>query len=294
MKSILHKIGILIIALAGEAIKLRYRLFPWHHKNGLNPSPRKEGLLVVSLTSYGRRVSSVLPFTIISLLRQTCKPDMLVLWLDRDHWDDANLPPQLQRLTHYGLTIRYCEDIKSYTKLIPSLLEWPQAAIVTCDDDIFYKKDMVERLWKAYLSDPTRIYSHRAHQVTFRADGMLKPYNDWDLEIQSGFGPSVFPTGVSGCLYKRELLHADVVRKELFMRLAPKADDVWFYFMERLQGTECEVLPTKGRIDIPLDAFYQYFHQGASLSSTNCKENQNDVQIQAVMEYYGLRAEDLR
>ena len=193
MKSILHKIGILIIALAGEAIKLRYRLFPWHHKNGLNPSPRKEGLLVVSLTSYGRRVSSVLPFTIISLLRQTCKPDMLVLWLDRDHWDDANLPPQLQRLTHYGLTIRYCEDIKSYKKLIPSLLEWPQAAIVTCDDDIFYKKDMVERLWKA---DPTRIYSHRAHQVTFRADGMLKPYNDWDLEIRSGSGPSVFPQGV--------------------------------------------------------------------------------------------------
>lgn len=288
-----RKLSILLSTLVGEAIKLRYRLFPWHVKDSLNTSTRKEGLLVVSLTSYGRRVRTVLPFTIISLLQQTCKPDVLVLWLDSDNWNDGNLPQQLRRLTRYGLTIRYCEDIKSYKKLIPALEEWPHATIVTCDDDIFYKRNMLERLWKAHLNNPGKVYSHRAHLVTFHANGTLKPYNDWKLEIREGTGGSVFPTGVAGCLYRRELLHPDVVRKDLFMYLAPKADDVWFYFMERLQGTECEVLPYQGQI-IPLDALYQFFHKEASLSASNCKENQNDVQIRAVMKHYELTEKNLR
>ena len=65
---------------------------------------RKEKV-IVSLTSYGRRVGEILPFTVISLLRQTYKPDLVLLWLDDEHWNDGNLPFILKRLKKKGLTI---------------------------------------------------------------------------------------------------------------------------------------------------------------------------------------------
>ena len=40
--------------------------------------------------------------------------------------------------------------------------------------------------------------------------------------------------------------------------------------------------------------FYQYFHRNASLAASNCKESQNDVQIQKVMDYYSIKASDLK
>ena len=260
----------------------------------INRQEFRQEKVIISLTSYGRRVSKILPYTIISLLRQTYKPDMIVLWLDSDNWNDDNLPKRLVKLKQYGLTIKYCKDLKSYKKLIPALEMFPNDIIVTCDDDIFYKKDMLGRLMKEYEKDPTRIYAHRAHKLKFSEGGELLPYNDWENQVSGVAGNLVFPTGVAGCLYKRSLLYKDICREDLFMKLAPKADDVWFYFMGLLQHTSRYVLPYQGDICIPLDGFYQYFHRNASLAASNCKESQNDVQIQKVMDYYSIKASDLK
>lgn len=288
----MHKLRILLAAVWGELLKLYYKMGLASVPYGLNREEVRKEKVIVSLTSYGRRVEKVLPFTIISLLRQTYKPDMVLLWLDNEHWNDDNLPLILKQLKNEGLTIRYCKDIKSYKKLIPTLNEYPNDLIVTCDDDVFYRKNMVERLIKEYMQNPTHIYVHRAHKLLFSPNGQLMLYNDWDLDVSGLKGHSVFPTGFGGCLYKRSLLYKDICREDLFLKLAPRADDVWFYFMEVMQGTECAVLPYKGYICIPLEFFYQYFHK-ASLSATNCKESQNDVQIRNVMAYYNLRDSDL-
>lgn len=289
----MHKLRILLAAVWGEILKLYYKMGLASVPYGLNREEERKEKVIVSLTSYGRRVEKILPFTIISLLRQTYKPDMVLLWLDDEYWNDGNLPLMLKRLKNKGLTIRYCKDIKSYTKLIPTLKEYPNDLIVTCDDDMFYRKNMVEQLIKEYMQDPSYIYTHRAHKLLFSSNGQLMLYNDWDLEVSGLKGHSVFPTGVGGCLYKRSLLYKDICREDLFLKLAPRADDVWFYFMEVMQGTECVVLPYKGYVCIPLDAFYQYFHKEASLSATNCKESQNDVQIRNVMAHYNLRDSNL-
>lgn len=269
----MRKIRILLAAICGELLKLYYKVGLGAIPYGLNLEEERKEKVIVSFTSYGRRVREVLPFMVISLLRQTYKPDMVLLWLDDEHWSDSNLPLILRQLKTKGLTIRYCKDIKSYKKLIPTLEEFPDDLIITCDDDIFYRRNMVERLVAEYEKDPSHVYTHRAHRVSFDNDGILKPYNDWEMEISGVGGHLVFPTGVGGCLYKRSLLHKDICREDLFMRLAPKADDVWFYFMEVLRGTECVVLPDKGYVYIPLDIFYQHFHKEASLSATNCKDS---------------------
>lgn len=243
---------------------------------------------VVSLTTYGRRVEKV-HTTIVSLLRQTMKPDMVILWLDSDNWNDENIPDSLRELQKHGLTIKFCKDIKSYKKLIPALNEFPDAMIITCDDDIYYRSNMVERLVKAYKADPTKIYAHRAHQITFNQQGSLECYNDWPEEISDVSGKYVFPTSGGGTLYTKALLHKDMCNEELFMKLSPKADDVWNYFMGFLQGTENVVLPYKGYIYLPLDVFYQVTHKGSNLASSNCKENMNDLQIKSIMEHYNIK-----
>lgn len=290
----MNRLRILFLAICGELLKLYYRMGLGRVPYGLNREEKRKERIVVSLTSYGRRVKSVLPYAIISLLRQTCKPDLIVLWLDEEHWNDRNLPKSLKKLREKGLTVRYCEDLKSYKKLIPTLKAYPDDIIITVDDDVFYRKDLLKRLILAYKKDSSRIYAHRAHQILFGKDGTLLPYSDWKLKVSGVGGRSIFPTGVGGCLYKRSLLYKDVCRDDLFMSLAPRADDVWFYFMEVLQGTECVALPDSGNIFIPLDTFYQYFQRDASLSALNCKESQNDVQIVQVMNHYSLRTENLR
>ena len=287
---VMHKLSILLNAIYGEFLKICYRIGWVDVPYGITRTPRAEGeRVVVSLTSYGRRVKSVLPYTIISLLRQSFKPDVIVLWLDKDHWNDANLPDCLIKLKKKGLTISYCDDIKSYKKLIPALKKYPNDIIITVDDDFIYATHLVSQLMNAWYRKPNRIYVHRAFGVTFTESGNIDLYNNWEKEISNRSDRFVFPLGGSGCLYKRELLFSDVICDELFMKLTPQADDVWFFFMELLQGTERVVLPRLTRTYILIDFFYQYTHRTAALYNINDKEGGNDPQIHAVMDYYHIK-----
>ena len=118
--------------------------------------------LIVSLTSYGRRVADIVPYTLVSLLKQTVMPDRIILWLDKESWNDENIPKKLQQLIKYGIEIRFCKDIRSYTKLVPTLTLYPEDVIVTVDDDVIYKRDVVENLYSSYLKDSSKIYCNHA------------------------------------------------------------------------------------------------------------------------------------
>lgn len=290
----IHKLSILLNAIYGELLKISYRIGLLDIPYGVTKIPRSEGeRVIVSLTSYGRRVKTVLPYTIISLFRQSFKPDVIVLWLDRDHWNDDNLPDSLVKLKGMGLTISYCDDIKSYKKLIPALREYPRDIIITVDDDFIYRPHLVSQLMDAWYKEPNRIYVHRAFGVTFAKTGNTELYNNWDKEISNRSDECVFPLGGSGCLYKSELLHPDVMRQDLFLNLAPQADDVWFFFMEVLQGTKRSVLPVLKKSYILIDFFYQYTHRTSALYNINDKEGGNDPQIRAIMDYYHISLFDL-
>lgn len=97
--------------------------------------------IIVSLTTYGRRLYRV-HLTIESLMQQSMKANRIVLWLS-DEFKDT-LPQTLLKQTKRGLDIRYCKDIRSYTKLVPSLREFPEATIITVDDDIIYEYDVLK------------------------------------------------------------------------------------------------------------------------------------------------------
>lgn len=286
-------IKLFILSIIAELIKLYYKITFFRFAKKLNKKEdRRKKKVIISLTSYGRRVSATAPYTLCSLLRQSYVPDDIVLWLDTDNWNENNLPSSIISLQKKGITVRFCKDLKSYKKFVPAMQEYPEALIVTCDDDIYYRSNMVDRLIEEYDKDSNRIYAHRAHLITFDNDGELNKYNEWQEEISGFAGNLVFPTSGGGTLYSKDLLYKDCCNEDLFMKLSPKADDVWLYFMGILKGTENYVLPWKRYIYIPLDVFYQTFHSGSNLSSDNCKESMNDVQFKQVMNYYNIKVKN--
>lgn len=294
MKKLYNKIRITILSILGCWVKVYLNFFfEKNYEYGVNTIEKRNKKVIVSLTSYGRRVQDILPYTLRSLLRQNYKPDAVILWLDDINWNSDNIPKKLKILQRQGLTIRFCKDIKSYKKHIFALAEFPDDIIITTDDDFYYSRDFIKRLVEAYEKDPNRVYTHRAHRPVF-SNGTIMPYDKWEKLVYNKTSYPLFPTTGGGCMFQKRLLYHDVLKEELFMKLCPTADDVWFYFMIILQHIPITVLPFKEFTMIPLDTFYQLSHRNSSLQHQNRgRLSMNDKQIKQMMDHYHLTCKNL-
>lgn len=284
------KLIFLLRVLYGEFLKTLVKLNIIRPQYGVRENNCDEEKVVVSLTSYGRRVNKVVYCTIVSLLRQSYKPDHIVLWLDNDNWSKDNVPSNLKRLYDYGLEIRFCDDYRSFKKLLPSLKEFPGSIIITCDDDMYYSKDFVRTLVNEHKRHPNCICSLGGEVPTVGKDGKLIPFMEWPCPKGRREEAPFTPVGFCGILYKKDLLHKDITNYDLCSRLSPNADDLWFYIMEVMAKTKCILI--KRREPYPVDYIYQKIHS-SSLTASNCGENQNDIQLKNIMDYYKITPKDL-
>jgi hypothetical protein len=204
-----------------------------------NPARRQRphglpALLVVSLTSYPARFET-LHLTLKCLLAQTVRADRIVLWVSKEGFD--RLPDDVAILRSRGLDIRITHDIGPYTKIIPSLRTFPDAFLVTADDDVYYEPRWLQQLVSAYDSNEPAIICHRAHRVRADDRGCPLPYMSWDHEVPAPEkSPYLFPTGVGGVLYFPNALPAESLVEERFKLLSSRNDDLWLYWMERIAG----------------------------------------------------------
>lgn len=194
------------------------------------------GELIISLTSHTPRFDQ-LHLTLKSLLNQTVSCDRLILWIGRG--DMGNLPRSILNLGDPRFEVRAVDDLRSYNKLVHALEAFPEAYIVTADDDLFYPPE-----WLAPLVDdwePGLITCRRAHRILGFDEGEVTSYRIWPKEVEDAQAriPSkdILPTGVGGVLYPPHSLHMEVTDSATFMALAPRADDLWFYMMARKAGT---------------------------------------------------------
>ena len=132
--------------------------------------------LIISLTSFPQRMYEI-HYTLYSLLTQTVKPAKVILWLGIEQFPnkEKDIPEKVLKLKENGLTIGWYKNLRSYTKLIPALTNYPNNIIVTADDDIYYEKDWLEKLIKSYEENKNCIICHRAHKVKIKKD-TLAPY----------------------------------------------------------------------------------------------------------------------
>jgi hypothetical protein len=250
---------------------------------GIKPASRKIPV-VVSLTTIAGRLPKV-AVAIESLLRQETLPDRLILWLEEKL--AGKIPAMLQKQVHRGLEIRLVADIGPHGKIIYALEEFPEAVIVTADDDVLYPPDWLGGLLDAHARAPDAITCHRAHRILTGENEKLLPYRQWDLLAAGHAEPSLwlFPTGVSGVLYPPGALPPEVLNRNVFQKICPKADDVWLKAMSLLNRTRCQKVGPVSKVWPAVRGM-----QDTTLLVHNVENGQNDVQLQAVFEHYDLYA----
>ncbi len=237
--------------------------------------------LILSLTSFPKRFRT-LPLTLQSLISQTIQPDKIILWIA--HEDKHELTQEVLNFKNKGLEIKYCKNLKSYNKIIHTLQEYPGSFITTADDDIYYWPTWLEELVSEYDEEQKEIVAHRVHRIKLDNQGCPKPYHEWEWQYSRETQPSSlnFSTGVGGVLYPPGAFHQDVCKKEIFQKICPDADDVWLYWMYRLQGYQAKITSTTKTIVVWPET------QHNPLWQSNVKGRGNDKQIQAMIEIYGM------
>ena len=171
------------------------------------------------------------------------KPKKIILWLAESEFPNKNkdLPKNLLLLKNNIVSIKYYkENIKSYKKLIPTLERYPNNIIITVDDDIIYKNDTIEKLYKNYLKYPKDIQAHRITKFIYKSGGFEIKGGGYDYYKNSSFLNKL--TGVGGVLYPPKCFYKDILKKELFMKLSPTNDDQWFWIQAILNNVRVRVV----------------------------------------------------
>ena len=254
-------------------------------QRGITEDKIAETEVIVSLTTHSYRINDVY-LAIESIMQGTLLPNRIILWIS-DEGKDAPLPITLQNQMKRGLEVRYCKDIRSYTKLVPALREFPDRAIVTIDDDIIYPIDTLEQLVNAYNSSKSCICAHWVHSIPKDLHTKYISLLDWPtVKEPVEDSPLLFYEGFGGVLYPPRSLDEEVLNESVFLDICKYADDVWFNAMSLKKGTKVRYAnPRPGLIKLIGNPDVQ----AIALRNVNSNgEILNDVQIKDVFKKYGI------
>ena len=248
---------------------------------------------VFSLTSYGKRVEYALPYALYSIITQSIKPKKIVVYLDNDNWSDDRLPNILQQLRRVGVDFRYCNDIRSYKKLIPALKDFPNNPIVTLDDDFYYNPQYHSWMRSAYDNSDKKTVLGQWGCIPKIINGNYAPYSTWVdcKDMKDGDEISFFGCC---CCYPPYIFDDEILNEKIFMSLCPTADDIWFWIMEkRLKIERKFITPFGYGYNIPINRIEEYdLSQTGTLMYTNVTLGNNDVQLKLLLEYYNILPEN--
>ncbi len=254
---------------------------------------RRVPRVVVSVTTHPDRIETFrLP--LLSLLNQTVQADRVIVSLLEHEFAGRDLPAWIKDLVERDrLTILWTNrDLRSYAKLIPTLAAYPDATIVTADDDVLYPASWLSGLLRAASERPGAVVGYRARPALKGTDGRLRPYVEWTpeslryLDLGRITAADVMLTGVGGILYPPRALPELALDADLARALCPTADDVWFWALELYAGAPLALIPP-GYLDFAAATGSQ--HRGR-LMSHNVDAGANDIQIAAVLDHFRLWA----
>ncbi len=210
--------------------------------------------IIVSLTSYPGRINN-LSMVIKTLLIQTKRPDLIILWLAEDQFanEEKDLPDELLNLVSYGLTIRWCKDLKPHKKYFYAMQEYPEDIVITVDDDVYYSPRMVSVLMDEYAQ-------HKNSVICIRANRIAKPdqygrydYSKFDIYYREICGTEltdVLPTGVGGVLYPPHCLPKQAFDEKMIRELCLYQDDIWLKAWSTINGFTNVITTEKVPIEV--------------------------------------------
>lgn len=96
--------------------------------------------IIVSLTTWSARIANI-PMVLDTILHQTIVPDLIVLNLSYGE----DIPCEVQQyIERNKIEVNFVEDTKVYKKLLPTLKRYPEALVISIDDDWLYPPQMIE------------------------------------------------------------------------------------------------------------------------------------------------------
>lgn len=257
------------------------------HPSGITSEPREKEL-VVSLTSFPARIQEVW-IAVECLLRQSNKPSRIVLWLSEDQFKGKEIPQKLLNQTTRGLEIVFVKgDLRSHKKYFYAFDDNPDAILITVDDDLYYDHKLLKNLLKIHSEYPKAIATNRAHQMVFDRNGTVQAYRNWKHNV-ANTTPSIFnvQTGGYGTLYHSEDLYSDHKDHALLSKLAPHADDLWLKVQTLLKKKEVVTNNRYNKDPITIGK-----SQLEKLVNLNVMNDGNDVQLNNLLDHYGLNTEN--
>lgn len=280
----IHKISALVLK------RLLDIWYPWYYlrtasKMGSGITTQKREIqFIVSLTSFPARINDIW-ICIESLLRQTVKPDEIILWLAESQFPDKKIPESLEKLKPRGLTIRFCDDLRSHKKYYYAMKEYPNDCIITFDDDLYYDDNVIKRVVDLYKKYPDCICTNRAHEI-IQKEGLVLPYKNWNHNVVTILKPShkLLATGGAGTLYPPNSLSSHVFDKVLIKSLCFHADDVWLKLMATLKYTKVVTHSHYNKDFLTISS-----SQNEKLVSQNVFDGGNDIQFQRVCQYFSIK-----
>lgn len=255
-------------------------------EKGIAEPKEGETPLIVSLTTHGERLYEVC-IAIESIMLGSMKPNAIVLWIGDN--EPTELPISLQRQIRRGLSVKRTRDIRSYTKLVPALQQYPDANIVTIDDDILYPLDFLENLLVTHRLHPNAIVANMVMRLTRAADGVPEGIKLWPytLERVSGIDADLYFEGFGGVLYPAGSMPKETLNESVFLNISPTNDDAWLNSMARIAGRP--IIPCNLHPYDYIAAVNPNVQSIALYHTNNTAENLNDKQIRSVWEHYQLQ-----
>ena len=257
------------------------------NEDGISKERTTSRDVIVSLTTYGLRIDTVY-LAIESIFQQTQKANQVVLHISNEHFNTDNIPLSLKKQEKRGLKIRYVKDIGPYTKLIPAMKEYPEDIIITIDDDYIYPSDTIEKLVRVHMIHPEAICCQHSRKITKKDEKTLNHYESFPIiyTTEVTISHHYLAEGFGGVLYPPHSLHDDLFKEDLFMRLSPYADDLWFKAMELLKGTPVLQIARNQSWIYEMSRIESI--QDTGLMNINVIKSQNDSQLKAIFDYYDL------
>lgn len=273
-----------------------YRLVEWiimgvlymHKYFAIYPQPLKnESGIIISLTSFSKRINNVW-MVIDSMFYQKSLPERVFLYLSKEEFPNErkDLP---QRLLHYeniGLEICFrANNLMPHKKYFYALQEHPDKCVITIDDDMYYRDDLVEHLLSLHKRFPNCICSNTIHTIALRNND-FESYKNWK-SFSAPNKPSLLncAIGCNGILYPPYIFkNRDVFDVANILKLSLRADDLWLKAHEILE-----------RIEVVSGEYYCagptiIGSQIVALMDSNCINNGNDCVWKILDEKFGLHA----
>ena len=296
MANLKRKLELLCDVALANIYKVRV-IYDLQIRHNISVSQTIEPSLMVSLTTYGHRLRHSVEYTLYSLLKQELRPAKIIVWCDKDELKPELLPKSYQLLQQFGVEFKeYAPNIRSYKKLIPTLIHYPDYHHIIVDDDLYYSPKLIKELFATHQQEPEAIVAHAVTTPLFDESGKkLLPYKQWPqfIGLKKPFEYNemmLVPLGYGGIFYPKDVFDKEVENEEVFRKLCPQADDLWFYVQGLRLRRKKVKLTAKKDYFLPVDLIRQILKKDR-LHDSNFGEGQNNVQLNNLLEHYHLKLE---